>query len=86
MCAKCYQASDHDGHDVTFRFSASTGGYCDCGDAQAWNRDIKCKLHGVHHELDQDLPVARFDQVRSQITSEYGSSFIDDCGSIKECY
>ena len=64
MCAKCYQASDHEGHDVTFRFSASTGGYCDCGDAQAWKQDIKCKLHSASQLQEEDLPVVPFDPVR----------------------
>ena len=45
ICNECYQASDHEGHDVYFYHSTS-GGCCDCGDAEAWNSKGCCDKHG----------------------------------------
>ncbi|KCV69390.1 hypothetical protein H696_03821 [Fonticula alba] len=44
ICAECFDASDHDGHNVTF-YTDSTSGCCDCGDVTAWTRLPKCKIH-----------------------------------------
>lgn len=45
ICNECYQASNHEGHDVYFYHSTS-GGCCDCGDAEAWNSKGFCDKHG----------------------------------------
>lgn len=29
------------------------GGYCDCGDAEAWTSDPACDMHGVISQQDQ---------------------------------
>ncbi|RKP02044.1 hypothetical protein CXG81DRAFT_18219 [Caulochytrium protostelioides] len=47
MCTRCFQASNHHGHDTSFSVAEGTGGCCDCGDAEAWKQDIGC----VHHPL-----------------------------------
>eukprot|EP01031_Cornospumella_fuschlensis_P039827 gene39827-48495_t len=45
LCNRCYQASDHTGHEVYFYHSAA-GGCCDCGDVDAWNPSGFCTMHG----------------------------------------
>ena len=45
ICNECYQASDHEGHDVYFYHSVS-GGCCDCGDGEAWCSKGFCDKHG----------------------------------------
>lgn len=45
MCATCFKATEHDGHDISISVTAGSGGCCDCGDAEAWKVPLKCKLH-----------------------------------------
>ncbi len=45
MCADCYFASDHAGHDVSYGVAFSFSGYCDCGDPDAWLQSCSCALH-----------------------------------------
>lgn len=47
ICNECYQASNHEGHDVYFYHSV-VGGCCDCGDADAWSSKGFCTTHGQH--------------------------------------
>ncbi|ORZ35164.1 putative zinc finger in N-recognin-domain-containing protein [Catenaria anguillulae PL171] len=48
LCALCYEAQklEHEGHDVYVHSSAG-GGCCDCGDEEAWKRELHCSLHGT---------------------------------------
>ncbi|KAF8330326.1 uncharacterized protein EI90DRAFT_3060308 [Cantharellus anzutake] len=55
LCSRCFHASSHEGHNVSFYISLQPGGCCDCGDEEAWSSDIKCKLH----PLGSVLPPAR---------------------------
>ncbi|CAH1791627.1 unnamed protein product [Owenia fusiformis] len=44
LCIQCFQKSVHKGH----RYKMSTsggGGYCDCGDTEAWKSDPFCDTH-----------------------------------------
>nr|XP_019011443.1 ubiquitin-protein ligase [Kwoniella pini CBS 10737]OCF50224.1 ubiquitin-protein ligase [Kwoniella pini CBS 10737] len=36
LCADCFQASNHEGHEVLFGQSYSFSASCDCGDPSAW--------------------------------------------------
>ncbi|CEH14174.1 N-end rule pathway, recognition component UBR1 [Ceraceosorus bombacis] len=45
QCAPCFNASSHEGHDIVFSVSASSGGCCDCGDDEAWKNHLGCKYH-----------------------------------------
>lgn len=49
QCAPCFMASVHnrEGHDVVFSVSSSSGGCCDCGDEEAWVKDVGCSYHSV---------------------------------------
>ncbi|KAK3764043.1 hypothetical protein RRG08_046512 [Elysia crispata] len=44
LCITCFQKSSHRNH--RYRMSTSGGGgYCDCGDTEAWKSDPYCLLH-----------------------------------------
>ncbi len=45
LCAKCFDASDHEDHTVFVSVSVGNSGCCDCGDPEAWNRMIHCNIH-----------------------------------------
>lgn len=45
MCAKCFYATDHTGHIVSFCISQQPGGSCDCGDPEVWKIPINCPYH-----------------------------------------
>lgn len=54
LCAPCFQASNHDGHDIVFSVSSSSGGCCDCGDEEAWTQRTCCQYHDAiddHHNF-----------------------------------
>ncbi|KAN0066349.1 E3 ubiquitin-protein ligase ubr1 [Thecaphora frezii] len=60
QCAPCFQASIHvkEGHDIVFSISSASGGCCDCGDQEAWTREIGCRYHSLQTpEVDEQMQV-----------------------------
>ncbi|KAH8727941.1 hypothetical protein GQ44DRAFT_824759 [Phaeosphaeriaceae sp. PMI808] len=47
LCARCFDASDHEGHQVYVSVSPGNSGCCDCGDDEAWVRPVHCNIHSV---------------------------------------
>ncbi|RMD43968.1 hypothetical protein DV735_g1081, partial [Chaetothyriales sp. CBS 134920] len=45
LCAPCFAASDHEGHQLTISISSGNSGCCDCGDLEAWKRPVHCAIH-----------------------------------------
>lgn len=45
LCARCFDASDHEGHQVYVSVSPGNSGCCDCGDDEAWLRPVHCNIH-----------------------------------------
>lgn len=45
MCFRCFKATNHDGHNVTFYISHQPGGCCDCGDSESWRTRPNCPYH-----------------------------------------
>lgn len=54
LCSKCFKASDHVNHEVAFTMHSGGCGCCDCGDPEAWKREIGCAYHstGIPHPDD----------------------------------
>ncbi|GFO34713.1 E3 ubiquitin-protein ligase ubr2 [Plakobranchus ocellatus] len=44
LCITCFQKSSHRNHRYRMNTSGG-GGYCDCGDTEAWKSDPYCLLH-----------------------------------------
>ncbi|XP_050407008.2 E3 ubiquitin-protein ligase UBR2 isoform X1 [Patella vulgata] len=54
LCINCFQKSSHKQH--RYRMSTSGGGgYCDCGDLEAWKMDPFCEEHKPRMEGEEDL-------------------------------
>ncbi|KIW05508.1 uncharacterized protein PV09_03391 [Verruconis gallopava] len=47
LCARCFEASDHEGHNVFVSLSPGNSGCCDCGDPEAWLRTVECSIHSI---------------------------------------
>ncbi|XP_037094529.1 E3 ubiquitin-protein ligase UBR2-like, partial [Pollicipes pollicipes] len=45
LCADCFKQSAHRQHRYQMCVSLGMGGYCDCGDSEAWKRDPCCAAH-----------------------------------------
>ncbi|KAJ4001502.1 hypothetical protein F5050DRAFT_1724324 [Lentinula boryana] len=45
LCSRCFRATDHTDHNVSFFIAQQSGGCCDCGDEEAWRTSIKCPYH-----------------------------------------
>ncbi|KIK56391.1 hypothetical protein GYMLUDRAFT_1016120 [Collybiopsis luxurians FD-317 M1] len=45
LCSRCFHATDHRGHNVSFFIAQQSGGCCDCGDDEAWRASINCPYH-----------------------------------------
>lgn len=45
MCARCFHATKHENHNVTFYIAQQSGGCCDCGDREAWRQPTGCRFH-----------------------------------------
>ena len=61
LCAACFNASDHEGHDYKM-YKSGFGGVCDCGNDRAWDPAGFCSHHKGHDpdfnplsQLDPDL-------------------------------
>lgn len=64
MCMPCFNASNHEGHDVSFHRTAA-GGCCDCGDPEAWNPAGFCTKHkGASEDDDYEPTEALPEQLR----------------------
>ncbi|KAF1945819.1 hypothetical protein EJ02DRAFT_431325 [Clathrospora elynae] len=50
LCARCFDASDHEGHQVFVSVSPGNSGCCDCGDDEAWVRPVHCNMHSADPE------------------------------------
>lgn len=73
LCARCFHASNHEGHNVTFSISKGGGGCCDCGDPEAWNREVPCSIHTRHNstsmeDADHDLPTPIDQNLQDSLT------------------
>ncbi|PIK60202.1 putative E3 ubiquitin-protein ligase UBR2-like [Apostichopus japonicus] len=60
LCIDCFQRSGHKKHRYKMNTSGG-GGYCDCGDAEAWTSDPACDMHGVISQQDQN-PLETFSE------------------------
>ncbi len=45
MCSECFRHSAHRGHRYRMSTSEGDGGYCDCGDEEAFAKDAVCSRH-----------------------------------------
>lgn len=45
LCSACFNESDHIDHRVHFSISNGSGGSCDCGEDESWNRPLNCPIH-----------------------------------------
>ncbi|KAJ1953443.1 E3 ubiquitin-protein ligase ubr1, partial [Linderina pennispora] len=77
LCTRCFQATDHTGHDTSFSVNSGTGGCCDCGDPEAWKIPLRCRHHSSFEELDE----IGFDP----IISSAGAPFVPGYNNHNEC-
>ncbi|KAF7295603.1 E3 ubiquitin-protein ligase [Mycena indigotica] len=47
LCSRCFHATQHEGHNVSFFIAQQPGGCCDCGDDEAWRSVINCPFHPI---------------------------------------
>ncbi|KAH0838891.1 hypothetical protein J3R83DRAFT_7318 [Lanmaoa asiatica] len=52
LCSRCFRASSHKDHNISFFIAQQSGGCCDCGDAEAWRHNIQCPFHPLLHDPD----------------------------------
>ncbi|KAF2204948.1 RING finger domain-containing protein [Delitschia confertaspora ATCC 74209] len=52
LCARCFDASDHEGHAVYVSVSPGNSGCCDCGDDEAWIRPVHCNIHSATSQTE----------------------------------
>ena len=49
LCATCFRYEDHIGHQISYNITNLPGGCCDCGDNEAWLKDMHCAVHNIAH-------------------------------------
>ena len=53
LCIQCFQHSEHRNH--RYKISSSEGGgFCDCGDPEAWKSHFSCAIHSVSETKQRD--------------------------------
>lgn len=55
FCSRCFEATDHTDHAVSFFIAQQSGGCCDCGDAEAWRTPINCPYHPPTAEVTNHI-------------------------------
>ncbi|WAQ93484.1 UBR3-like protein [Mya arenaria] len=55
LCADCFQAGNHEGHDYNM-FRSQAGGACDCGEVSVMNPAGFCPRHGPDRQQTQPRP------------------------------
>jgi E3 ubiquitin-protein ligase UBR1 len=78
MCAKCFYATEHTGHVVTFCISQQPGGSCDCGDPEVWRHPINCP----HHHPDSSNAALK---ARKKQGPNMSSAFRESMGRVIGC-
>ncbi|CAM6049364.1 unnamed protein product [Sphagnum compactum] len=66
ICEICFHQGDHKFHDFIMYYSES-GGYCDCGDRDAWKEDGFCKIHQVSNKKPAHLPAKLYEPTRMTV-------------------
>lgn len=56
LCIDCFQKSAHKSHRYKMNTSGG-GGYCDCGDEEAWKQEPFCELHSHDATQPQQNPL-----------------------------
>ncbi|KAJ2469080.1 E3 ubiquitin-protein ligase ubr1, partial [Coemansia sp. RSA 2322] len=77
LCTRCFQATDHTGHDTSFSVNSGTGGCCDCGDPEAWKIPLRCRHHSSYEELEE--------VGLEPIISSAGAPFVPGYNNNNEC-
>ncbi|KAJ2356827.1 E3 ubiquitin-protein ligase ubr1, partial [Coemansia sp. RSA 2618] len=77
LCTRCFQATDHTGHDTSFSVNSGTGGCCDCGDPEAWKIPLRCRHHSSFEELEECG--------LEPIVSSAGAPFVPGYSNTSEC-
>ncbi|KAI9800153.1 MAG: hypothetical protein M1833_003480 [Piccolia ochrophora] len=54
LCSRCFNASDHTGHQIYVSISPGNSGCCDCGDPEAWRLPVNCAIHTILPNEMQD--------------------------------
>ncbi|QIW99631.1 hypothetical protein AMS68_005149 [Peltaster fructicola] len=58
LCTRCFESTDHEGHQVYIQASPGNSGCCDCGDKEAWKTELICSIHsdvpGLHQTAHKD--------------------------------
>ncbi|ODV95520.1 hypothetical protein PACTADRAFT_3220 [Pachysolen tannophilus NRRL Y-2460] len=63
LCSNCFNEEAHEGHQIYITISQKeNAGVCDCGDPEAWTRDIHCKYHEGNIE-EKELPGAFYNSL-----------------------
>ena len=73
LCSRCFDSSDHEGHQFTISISGGNSGCCDCGDLEAWKRPVNCAIHSLseqHGDTEpppSNLPIDLMTSIRTTI-------------------
>jgi len=55
LCARCFENSDHEDHMVFISVSPGNSGCCDCGDKEAWRKEVQCSIHTAGHDSQKQM-------------------------------
>jgi E3 ubiquitin-protein ligase UBR1 len=72
LCSRCFDSSDHEGHQFHISASAGNNGCCDCGDVEAWKRPVNCAIHTASERTRTEkqpspLPMELINSIRTTI-------------------
>jgi len=62
----CFLEGDHRYHDFVI-YCSESGGFCDCGNRDAWKEDGFCKIHQVSNQKPGHLPAKLYEPTKMTV-------------------
>ncbi|KAJ9081662.1 E3 ubiquitin-protein ligase ubr1 [Entomophthora muscae] len=60
LCSACFDATDHEGHDVGVMLHNDRDCCCGCGDPEVWKPDMFCPYHNPSHDHTMEDMLSEF--------------------------
>ncbi|PAA52994.1 hypothetical protein BOX15_Mlig008748g1, partial [Macrostomum lignano] len=71
MCNNCFVHSEHKNHNYKMHLSSGNGGYCDCGDPEAFKRYHRCSLHERQAGSQSGAPVSPVEKLPAGMADRF---------------
>ncbi|PCH33185.1 hypothetical protein WOLCODRAFT_111408 [Wolfiporia cocos MD-104 SS10] len=84
LCSRCFEATNHSDHNISFFIAQQSGGCCDCGDIEAWRVPINCPYHPPKQETSDYLSAFSLKTLQATPRAAPKSMFAQDVPPVQD--